>query len=111
MFDYRLLRKIFTHKREEVTGGWGKFHSEELHNLYSSPNIMMIKWRRIRQAGHVAHVGEKRYAYVVLLGNPEARRLLRRPRHSWEVIIKQVIKNRMGELRVGECEQDLYASV
>jgi hypothetical protein len=60
VFEYRVLR-IFGPKRDRVTGGWRKLHNEELHNLYSSPNIIRsIKSRRMRWAGHVARMGEKR---------------------------------------------------
>jgi hypothetical protein len=55
-----------------VTGGWRKLHNEELHNLYSSPNIIrIITWRRMRWAGHVARMGEKRNVYRLLVGKPE----------------------------------------
>jgi hypothetical protein len=61
-----------------------KLHNEELHNLYSSPSIIrMIKCRRMRWAGHVARMGEKRNAYRILVGNPEGKRPLGRPRHRW----------------------------
>jgi hypothetical protein len=74
-----VLRRIFGPKRDEVTGGWRKLHSEELHNLYSSPNIIrMIKPRRMRWAGHVARMGEMRHAYEILTGTPEGRRPLGR---------------------------------
>jgi hypothetical protein len=63
----RVLRRIFGPKRDEVMGGWRKLHNEELHNLYSSPSIIrMIKSRRLRRAGHVARIGEKRNAYRIL---------------------------------------------
>jgi hypothetical protein len=56
VFENRVLRRIFGPKRNEVTGEWQKLHNEELHNLYSAPNIIrMIKSRRMRWAGHVAH--------------------------------------------------------
>jgi hypothetical protein len=65
----------------EVTGGWRKLHNEELHNLYSSPSIIrMIKSRRMRWAGHVVRMGEKGNAYRVLVGLPEGKRPLGRPR-------------------------------
>jgi hypothetical protein len=68
-----------------VTGQWRKLHNEELHNLYSSPNIIrLIKSRRIRWAGHVARKGEKRKFYKVLVGKPEGKRQLGRPRRRWE---------------------------
>jgi len=67
-----------------VTGEWRRLHNEELNGLYSSPNIVrVIKLRRMRWAGHVAHMGEKRGVYRVLLGKPEGRRPLRRPRRRW----------------------------
>jgi hypothetical protein len=60
VFDNMVLRRIFGPKRDEVTGGWIKMHNEELHNLYSSPNVIrMIKSRRMRLAGHVARMGSK----------------------------------------------------
>jgi hypothetical protein len=65
VFENRVLRRIFGLKRDEVTGGWRKLHNEELHNVYSSPNIIrMIKSRRMRWAGHVARMG------AILVGKP-----------------------------------------
>jgi hypothetical protein len=65
-----------------VTGEWRKLHNEELHDLYSSPSIIrIIKSRRMRWAGHVARMGEKGIAYRLLVGKPEGRRPLGRPRH------------------------------
>jgi hypothetical protein len=64
-----------------VSGGWRKLHNEELHNLYSSPSIIrMMKSRRMRQSGHVARKGEKKNAYNILMGKPERKRPLGRPR-------------------------------
>jgi hypothetical protein len=75
VFENRVLRRIFRPKRDEVMGDWRKLHNEELHNLYSSPNIFrMIKSRRMRWAGHVARVGETRNAYRILVGKPEGKR-------------------------------------
>jgi hypothetical protein len=74
-----VLRRIFGPNRDEVTGGWRKLHSEELHNLYSSPSIIrMNKSRRMRWAGHVARIGEKMNAHRILVGNPEGKRPLGR---------------------------------
>jgi hypothetical protein len=79
----RVLRRIFGPMRGEVMGGWRELHNEELHNLYSSPNIIrIIKSRRMRWAGHVARIGEKRNAYRILVGKPEGKRPLGRPRRG-----------------------------
>jgi hypothetical protein len=81
VFENRVLRRIFGPKRDEVTGEWRKLHKEELRDLYSSPSIIrIIKWRRIRWAGHVARMGEKRNAYRLLVGKPEGKRPLGRRR-------------------------------
>jgi hypothetical protein len=75
VFENRVLRRIFGSRRDEVTGDWRKLHNEELHNLYSSPNIItVIKSRRMRWAGHVARMGAKRNAYRILVGKPEGKR-------------------------------------
>jgi hypothetical protein len=72
VFENRVLRRIFGSKRDDVTGGWRKLHNEELHNLYSSPStIRMIKSKRMRWAGNVARMGEKRNAYRILVGRPD----------------------------------------
>jgi hypothetical protein len=71
-------------KRDEVTGGWRKLHNEELYDLYSSPSIIrIIKSRRMRWVGHVARMEEERNAYRLLVGKPEGRRPLGRPRRRW----------------------------
>jgi len=83
------LRRVFGPKRDEVTGEWRKLHNEELRELYSVPNIVqVVKSRRMRQAGHVAHMGEGRGAHRVLVGKPEGKRPLGRPRRRWEYNIK-----------------------
>jgi hypothetical protein len=80
VFENRVLWRIFGPKREE-DGSWRKLHNDELHDLYSSPNIVrVIKSRRMRWAGHVAHIGEGRGVYRVLVGRPEGKRPLGRPR-------------------------------
>jgi hypothetical protein len=84
VFENRVLRRIFGPKRDEVMGEWSKLHNEELHDLYSSPSIIrIIKTRRMRLAGHVARMGEKRNAYRLLVGKPEGKRPLGRPRRRW----------------------------
>jgi hypothetical protein len=78
-----------------VTGDWRKLHNEELHNLYSSPNIIrMIKSMRMRWAGHVARIGEKRIAYRILVGKPEGKRPLGRLIRKWVENIKMDLKER-----------------
>jgi hypothetical protein len=89
MCSYRVLRRIFGRKRDEVTGGRRKLHDEELHGSYSSPSIVrVIKPRRMRWAGHVARMGEVRGAYNILVGRSDGRRSLGRPRPRWEDNIK-----------------------
>jgi hypothetical protein len=89
VFGNRVLRRIFGPKRDEVTGDWRKLHTGELHNLYSSADIIrQIKSRRMRWAGHVARMEEDRKVYNVLVGKPEGKRPLGRPRRRWEDGIK-----------------------
>jgi hypothetical protein len=92
-FENRVLKGIFGPKRDEVIGEWRKLHNEELNDLYSSPIIIrVIKSRRMRWAGHIARMKERRVVYTVLMGKPEAKKLLRRPRCRWEVNIKMNLK-------------------
>jgi hypothetical protein len=85
VFENRELRRRFGPKRDEVTGEWIKLYNEELPSLYSSPNIVrVIKSRRMGWAGHVARMGEERGVYSDLVGKPEGKRPLGRPRHIWE---------------------------
>jgi len=87
--EKRVLRRIFGPERDEVTREWRELHNEELNDLYSSPNIVqVIKLRRMRWAGHVEHMGDRMGIYRVLVGKPEGRRPLGRPRHRWEDNIK-----------------------
>jgi hypothetical protein len=89
VFENRVLRRIFGPKRVEVTGEWRKLHNEELRDLYSSPSkIRIIKSRRMRRAGNVARMGEKRNVYRLFLGKPEGKRPLGRPRHRWADNVK-----------------------
>ena len=81
VFENMVLRRIFGPRRDEVRGEWKRLHNEELNDLYSSPNIVqVIKLRRMSWAGHVAHMGEERGVYRVLVGKPEGKRPLGRPR-------------------------------
>jgi hypothetical protein len=96
VFENRVLRKIFGQNREDVMGGWRKLHNEELHNLYSSPCIIgIIKLRRMRWAGHLARMGEKRNDYRLLVGKPEGKRPLGRPSH------RLIDKIKMDLLQIG----------
>jgi hypothetical protein len=88
VFENRVLRRIFGHKREE-DGSWRKLHNDKLHSLYSSPNIVrVIDSRKMRWAGHVVRMGEGRGVYRILVGRPEGRRPLCRPRRRWEDNVK-----------------------
>jgi hypothetical protein len=85
VFENRVLRRIFGPKRDEAMGEWRRLHNEELNDLYSSPNIIrVIKSRRMRWAGHVARIGKRAVHTGFLVGRPEGRRPLGRPRHRWE---------------------------
>jgi hypothetical protein len=89
VFVKRMLRRIFGTKRDDVTREWRKQHNEELYDLYFSPFIVrVIKSRRMRWAGLVARMGERRGVYRVLVGKPQGKRTLGRPRRRWEDNIK-----------------------
>jgi len=89
VFENRVLRKVFGPKRDEVTGEWRNLHNEELSDLNSLPNIVrVVKSRRIKWAGHVVHMGEGRGVHRVLMGKPEGKRPLGRPRCRWDDNIK-----------------------
>jgi hypothetical protein len=93
VFENRVLRRIFGPKRDEVMGEWRKLHNGELHNLYSSPDIIrQIKSRRMRWAGHVARMGDERNVYRVLVGKPKGKGPLERPRCRWEDGIKMGLR-------------------
>jgi len=84
VFENMVLRRIFGPRRDEVTGEWRRLHNEELNDLYSSPNsVQVIKSIRMIWAGHVARMGEEKGVYRVLMGKPEGRRPLGRPRRRW----------------------------
>jgi len=84
VFENKVLRRIFGPRRDEGTGEWRRLHNEELNDLYSSPNIVrVIKSRRMRWAGHVVRMDEERGVYRVLVGKPEGKRPLGRPRRRW----------------------------
>jgi hypothetical protein len=81
VFENRVLRRIFGPKREEVTGGWRRLHNEELHNLHASLNIVKVMTRRVV---NVTGMGEVRNAYKILIGKPDVKRPLVRPRLRWK---------------------------
>ena len=92
MFENRVLRRIFGPKRDEATGEWGKLHNE-LNDLYSSPNMVrVIKWRRMRWAGHVARMGERTGVDRVLVGKPEGKRPLGRPGIDESITLRWVFR-------------------
>jgi hypothetical protein len=102
VFENRVLRRIFGPKRDEVTGEWRNLHNEELHNLYSSPNIIkQIRSRMMRWVGHVARMGEERNVYRVLMGKPEGKRPLGRPRRIWEDGIRMDLREIAGGVWIG----------
>ena len=88
VFENRVMRSIFGPKRNEVTREWRKLHNEELIDLYSPNTVRMIKSSRMRWAGHVACMGERGGVCRVLVGKPEGRRPLGRPRRRLEDNIK-----------------------
>jgi hypothetical protein len=93
VFQNRVLRRIFGPKRDEATGEWRRLHNEELNDLHSSPNIVrVIKSRRMRWAGHVARMGEKRGACRILVGRPEGRHHLGDPGVDGRIILKWILK-------------------
>jgi hypothetical protein len=109
VFENRVLKIIFGPKRDEVTGEWRKLHNEELHILYSSPNIIrQIKSRRMKWVGHVARMGEERNVYKVLVGKPEGKRPLGRLSRRWEdgmrIVLREIgwgVWSEFSWLRIG----------
>ena len=94
VFENMVLREILGPKRDGVTGEWGKLHNEELNDLYCSPNIVrVIKSRKIGWASHVALMGVRRKVYRVLVGKPEGKRTLRKPRCRYEDNIKMDLQD------------------
>jgi hypothetical protein len=100
VFENRVLRRIFGPKRYDVSGEWRKLYNVEFHDLHSSPRIIrIIKARRMRWAGHVARMGENRNAFRLLVGKPEGRRPLLRPRHMWlDNIRKDLVEVGWGDV-------------
>jgi hypothetical protein len=89
VYEKRVLRRISEPKRDKVTGEWRKLHNEELNDLSSSPNFVWVtKSNKMKWTGHVACIGERRGVHRVLVGKPEGRRPLGKPRRRWEDNIK-----------------------
>ena len=108
MFENRVLRRVFGARRDEVTGEWRKLHNEDLIDLYSSPNIFrVIKSRRMRWAGHIARMGDRREVYGVLVRKPEGKRQLWISKSRWDVNIKMyLLKVGYGGMDWTELSQD-----
>jgi hypothetical protein len=87
-----MMLRIFGPKRDEVTGEWRILHNEQLNDLYFSSTVRVIKSRRMRLAGHVARMGERRGVYRVLVGKSEGKRPRERPRRRWEDNIKRDVQ-------------------
>ena len=101
VFENRVLRRVFGPKRDEVTGEWRKLHNEELRDLYSLPNIVrVVTSRRMRWAGLVGRMREGRGVHRVLVGKPEGKRPLGRPRRRWEDNIKMYLRE-VGGVETG----------
>jgi hypothetical protein len=93
VFENRMLRRIFGPTRDEATAEWRKLHNGELHNMYSSPDIIrQNKSRRMRWAGHVARMGKGRNLYKVLVIKPGGKSPLERPRRRWEDGIRMDVR-------------------
>jgi hypothetical protein len=101
VFENRVLTRIFGPNRDDVTGEWKKLRNKERHDLYSSLSIIrIIKSRRMRWAVHKERMGEKRNACKLLVGKPEGKRPLRRPRRRWV----NNIRMDLGEVRWGDVD-------
>jgi len=106
-FENRVLRRIFGPPREKVTEVWRKLHKKKLNDLYSSPNIIRaIKSRRMRWAGHVACMEEKRGAYRVLVGKPEGKRPLEKTRLDGRIILRLIFTKWDGGMDWNDLAQD-----
>jgi hypothetical protein len=103
VYENGALRKIFGPNRKDVIGGWTKLHNKELYYLYTSSYIVrVIISRRMRWMGHVAHIGEMIVEYRILIGKPEGRKLLDRPRRRWEGDIKLYLRGRVNWMHLAQ---------
>ena len=96
VFENRVLRRIFQLKRDEETGEWRKLHNDELNDLYCSPNIIRMKSRKMRWAGHVARMGERRGVHRVLVGKPEGKNHLEGPGVNGRIILRRIFRTWAG---------------
>jgi hypothetical protein len=102
VFENRVLRRTFEPKRDKVKEEWRRLHNKEFYALYFSPSInRVMKSRRLKWAGHVARMGEKRGAYRVLVGKPEGKNHLENPGVDGKIILKWIIKKWDGQARTG----------
>jgi hypothetical protein len=102
VFENRVLRRVFGPTRDEVTWEWRKLHNQELSDLYSLPNIVLVvKSRRMKWAGHVARMGEGRGVHRVMVGKPEGKRPLGRPRRGRGIILRWIFRKWEGVLGTG----------
>jgi len=107
VFENRVLRKTCRPKRDEVTEEWRKLHNEELNDQYHTPNITcLMKRRRMKCVGHVAHMRERRGACRVLVGKTEGKRPLERPRHRRGIIVRCILMKWEGDVDWIDLAQD-----
>ena len=112
VFDNRVLRRIFGPERDEVTGKWRKLHTAEFNDLYSSPNIVrVIKWKRIKWAGHVARMGKRKGEYCVLVGKPEGKRPRRRRDYNIKMDLQKMGCGGMDWIELAQDRERWWALV
>jgi hypothetical protein len=110
--ERRVLRRVFGPKKNEVTGEWRKLHNEKLNDLYSLPNIVwVVKSRRMRWAGHVARMGEETVVHRLLVGKPEGKRPLGRPRRRWKDNIKMDVQEVRGDWMELAQDRDMWRAL